>query len=407
MSKDLIPTIVIAALLTLLGPSAKAAEPPLLEIFKDGEVALSFRYRFEGVDDEAFGDDALGSTLRSRLSFASGAYKDMSFFVEAEDIRELFLDDFDSGGGTSPGRAQYPVIADPEGTAINQAYVDWAGISDTVLRVGRQRINLDNQRFVGGVAWRQNEQTFDAVSIKHSRDRITSFYAFVNNVQRIFGEDVPAGKHQQGATHLLNVQGRFPDVGNLAGYLYHIDDSDDPSFSTVTFGARFTGTRKLGEYRLHYQAELALQRDAANNPSSYDAGYRLIDIGVKRGGYDLGVGWEVLEGDGNNPGEAFRTPLATLHAFNGWADKFLTTPDAGVEDTYIKFQANIDKIVVQVRYHHFEAEDGGSSLGDELDLRVGRPFGKHIRGDLFYATFDGDGGLSDADKIWAMLTVTL
>lgn len=398
--------IVIALLMVPMCPSAEAAEPTMLEIFKDGEVALSFRYRFEGVDDDAFSEDAEASTLRGRLSFASGAYRNMSFFVEAEDVRELLPDDFNSGGGTSPGRTQYPVIADPQGTSVNQAYIDWAGIDDTVLRVGRQRINLDNQRFVGGVAWRQNEQTFDAVSVKHSRNRITAFYAFVNNVQTIFGEDAPLGKHEQSATHLLNVRGRFPEVGSLTGYLYHIDNSDVPSFSTTTFGARFTGSRKLGEYGLRYQVELAFQQDAANNPSSYDAGYRLIDIGVKRGGYDLGFGWEVLEGDGSNPGEAFRTPLATLHAFNGWADKFLVTPDVGLEDTYVKFQANIDKVIVQARYHHFEKEDGGSFLGNELDLRVGRPFGKHVRGDLFYATFDGDSGLSDVMKIWAMLTVT-
>ncbi|MCZ6871325.1 MAG: alginate export family protein [Gammaproteobacteria bacterium] len=407
MSGWRVGAIILAMLFGPLRASAESTEPAMLEVFKDGKVGLDFRYRYEFVDDDAFSKDANASTLRSRLRFASGTYREVSFFVEVEDVRELKPDDFNSGGGTSPGRTQYPVVADPQGTEINQAYVDYSGIQDTRLRLGRQRINLDNQRFVGGVAWRQNEQTFDSISGRYDSERVTAFYAFVDNVHRIFGESVPAGKHEQDNTHLLNVQGRFPDIGNLTGYLYHIDDDDDSTFSTSTFGIRFTGTREIGEYALHHEGEFAYQQDAGNNPVSYDAIYHHIDVGVKRGSYDVGIGWEVLAGDDSNPGEAFRTPLATLHAFNGWADKFLTTPDAGLSDIYVKFQANIDKVIIQARYHHFEQDDGGSTLGDELDIRVGRPFGNHLRADLFYAAFNGDDGFSDTQKFWAMMTLKL
>ncbi len=73
---------------------------------------------------------------------------------------------------------------------------------------------------------------------------------------------------------------------------------------------------------------------------------------------------EVLTGDANDSGKAFRTPLATLHVFNGWADKFLTTPAAGLDDRYLKFK-------VVLRLHNIESEDGVSNFGDELDLRIG------------------------------------
>lgn len=400
--------VVLAMLLLSSRAAAEpASEPGKLDIFKDGDVGLNFRYRYEYVDDDDFSKDANASTLRSRLSFASGTYRDVSFFVEVEDVRELKPDDFNRGGGNSPGRSQYPVVADPEGTEVNQAYVDYSGFDKIRLRLGRQRINLDNQRFIGAVGWRQNDQTFDAFSTQYTTERFTAFHAYVRNVQRIFGEDSPVGKHEQSATHLLNAQGHFPEVGNLTGYFYHLDNSDSPSDSSKTFGVRFTGNRDIGEYALRYQAELAYQQDAKNNPVSYSAGYRLFDVGVKRGPYDVSVGWEVLGGDENDPGEAFRTPLATLHAFNGWADKFLSTPDAGLSDLNVKFQTNIDKILIQARYHRFEEEDGSSDLGDELDLRVGRPFGKHIRADLFLASFNGDSGVSDVFKFWAMMTMTL
>lgn len=400
--------IVLAMLLMALRASAEEApEPAMLDVFKDGEVGLDFRYRYEFVDDDAYDDNANASTLRSRLRFTSGTYRDVSFLVEVEDVRQLKPDQYNSGAGTSPKRIRYPVVADPEGTEVNRAYVEYSGIDDTLLRLGRRRINLDNQRFVGGVGWRQNEQTFDSLSAQYASERVTAFYAFVEDVHRIYGESVPAGKHKQHGTQLVNVQGRFPHVGDLTGYYYYINDDDEPTFSTSTAGIRFVGSREIGKYALHHVAEFAYQTEAGNNPVSYNAIYHHLDVGAKRGPYDVLVGWEVLAGNDNHLGEAFRTPLATLHLFQGWADKFLVTPPAGIVDAYVTFQTNVEKVIVQAQYHHFDQDDGNSSLGKELDLRVGRAFGKHLRADLFYAAFNGDSGISDVQKFWAMMTLTL
>ena len=63
----------------------------------------------------------------------------------------------------------------------------------------------------------------------------------------------------------------------------------------------------------------------------------LIDVLVAGGGYQqvgFRVGWERLSGS-EREGQ-FQTPLATLHAFNGWADKFLSTPVNGIEDLYFR-----------------------------------------------------------------------
>ena len=51
------------------------------------------------------------------------------------------------------------------------------------------------------------------------------------------------------------------------------------------------------------------------------------------------AGYEVLEGAPTG-GLAFVTPLATLHKFQGWADKFLATPASGIEDAYIAVFGN-------------------------------------------------------------------
>lgn len=385
-------------------------------LIDEGRVGLSFRYRFEHVDDDNFDENANASTLRSRLSFDSGEYRDLSFFVEAEDVREILVNDFDAGAGNTPGRTEYPVVADPEGTEVNQAYLDYTGLSGTRLRLGRQRINLDNQRFVGGVGWRQNEQTYDALSVDWRSARGRVFYALVDNVNRVFGEDVPAGDHRQDPSHLLNAAVELDGLGRLSGYHYAIDNDDAPAFSTSTTGVRLEGSRDVRGYRTGYLAEYARQADAANNPDDYRADYwhlngRLNFADVAQfGGVDtmtVGAGWEVLSGDAEDPGEAFRTPLATLHAFNGWADQFLTTPAAGLDDRYLKLTAGRGPWTLEARAHWFSAEDDGADYGQELDLRLGRQVNEYLQLDLFAAAFDGDEGFSDATKLWLMVTAQL
>ncbi len=391
----------------MFGVAAVSKEDATGNSLGGGEVDLSFRYRFETVDLDGVADQAKASTLRSRLSLQSGLYRKFDFFVEVDDVREIGVDDFNAGAGNTPNRTQYPVVADPEGTEVNQAYVDYSGLRNWSWRLGRQRLNLDNQRFVGGVAWRQNEQTYDALTAVYQQGKVKAQYAYVGEVRRIFGNDVAAGAHDQDGTHLLNVSGEMDGFGKITGYYYRIDNEDSPAASTSTYGLRFSGRKDADRFTLRYTAEYATQRDVANNPVSYRASYWNLDAGVIFGDFDVGLGWEVLTGNADSPGEAFRTPFATLHAFNGWADKFLATPAAGLDDRYLKIRATRGKATVQLRYHAFEAEDGGADFGDELDLQIGYKLNDRLRGDLFLASYDGGSGIADTDKFWVMLSMKL
>lgn len=393
----------------LMAPAAgaTAADDPVAALVKEGTVALSFRYRYEYVDDDKFDEEANASTLRSRLSLQSGSYRDFSFQVEADDVREIGPNDFNAGAGNTPSRTEYPVVADPEGTEVNQAYVDYAGIARTRLRLGRQRINLDNQRFVGGVGWRQNEQTYDAVSVDWNSERSRVFYAAVDNVNRVFGEDVPDGDHRHAPTHLINLSTALAGIGRLTGYHYAIDNDDVATLSTATSGLRLAGQGEPSGVAVTYLLEYAHQSDAADNPTSFDADYWHLMAGAKFGVAELSAGWEVLGGDDDDPGEAFRTPLATLHAFNGWADMFLTTPDAGLDDQYLAVKAAQAAWSGELQAHWFQAQDGGAEFGEEVDLRVGYRFGPHLVVDVFAAAFNGDEGYQDVTKAWLMVTVEI
>jgi hypothetical protein len=258
------------------------------------------------------------------------------------------------------------------------------------------------------VGWRQNEQTFDAVSLTTTAAKNTSlFYSYVGQVRRIYGQEVPAG-HSNVNTHLLNAKIKLHDNWSLTPYFYYIDDQDALANSTSTFGARIAGNLPLGEGKIELLGEFATQSDVADAPVSFDADYaHLVANWSGSRGLSLGVGFESLGGN-SDPGEAFRTPLATLHAFNGWADVFLITPNAGLEDRYATVKYTIGKWNLTGVLHDFTADTGGGDFGSEIDFSAARKlsdrYGLLLKAGLFSA--DSDSALSDTDKFWVMLTAS-
>jgi len=385
--------------------SAKDENLSFAEALTSGKAHLLFRYRYEFVDQDGFAEDANASTLRIRLNYQTGKWNNWSGFTEFDYITELLLTDFNSLGGSSPDRDQYPVVADVKGTDLNQLYLDYDPTADTKIRLGRQRILLDNQRFVGGVGWRQNEQVYDSATLKFNGFSNTQlFYSYVTTVRRIFGTEVTGGSHDND-THLLNAKIKLGDAWTVTPYYYLIDNNDAAAFSTATFGARAAGGIPVGEGKLNLVAEVATQSDAGNNPVSYDAEYfNLGATWAMKNGLSLGLAWESLGGDQNVAGASFRTPLATLHAFQGWADKFLGTPNAGIDDLFATVKYKAGKWSFTGVYHDFTAQSGSADWGTELDLSAGRKLGDRY-GLLFKAAmYDADQHATDTTKFWIMLT---
>lgn len=396
------------SVLGLLASVSHAADgdSALEQAILGGKTHIEFRYRYELVDQDTFTNNANASTLKLRLNYETAKWNGWSAFIEADHVAEVLLNDYNSGAGTSPGRTQYPVVADPEGTDLNQLFVDYSGVENMMFRIGRQRILLDNQRFVGGVGWRQNEQTFDGLSLKYWGLKDTElFYSYVGNVNRIFGDTVPAGDHEQN-THLLNAAFKLSDDWSVTGYGYYIDNEDSPVFSTSTVGIRTNGQATLNNGTLTLLGEFARQSDAANGPVSYDANYLRAELGLAfNNGLKAGVGLESMGGSATVGGSAFRTPLATLHAFDGWADQFLTTPDAGLKDLFASVGYKIGRWSIDGVYHDFSAESGGDDLGTEINLSTSRKIRNRYSASLIFAGFKSDNGAyTDTTKIWLMFT---
>jgi Alginate export len=393
-----------------VGAAEEEGATDLSSAITSGKATISGRYRYEFVDQDNTLKNANASTLRLRLDYRTGQWKGWSAFAEFDYIFHVLLDDFNSGAGTSPNRTEYSVVADPKGADLNQMYFEYSAIADWKVRAGREKIILDNQRFVGPVGWRQNEQTFDGLTVRTDAIRNTKFfYGYLNRVRRIFGTTSPVGKERLDG-HLLNARISIGEALSVTPYLYYLDYDRALADSTSTLGARLAGSHAFGSGKLTWLAEFAQQSDAGDNPTSYDANYTRLDGAYTAGnGMSLGLGYEVLGAD-SGAGTAFRTPLATLHAFNGWADQFLATPAAGLEDVYVTFKFKAGKWNLTTVYHDFSSDTGSSDYGDELDVAAGRKlndrYGLLLKGAFFSADSSSPLTNVDTSKFWVMLTAS-
>jgi hypothetical protein len=341
-------------------------EPTLGEALAGGEAKVGLRYRYETVSDDtaAFdGVEAHASTLRVTLSYRTLEYEGLSLFGEFERVADIGLGE--KHNSTSNGITDRPVVADPEGTYFNQIYLGVTAIPETTILAGRQEILIDNVRFVGNVGWRQHHQTFDAVKVVNtSIPKTQVLYSYIGNVHRILGDTKPMD------SHLINVGVNVGGAGKLTGYSYLLDyeDDGDLGLSTATYGARFVGGTPIGSSKFLYEAELAVQSDFGDNPNDVEAHYLRGVLGLGTGPLTFKGGIEILSG--NEDDGRFTTPLATLHAFNGWADLFLATPPDGLQDVSASVAGNFGAFGATAIYHDFRAETGDAKYGSEVDLQV-------------------------------------
>jgi len=361
------------------------------------------RLRFESVEQDGVVQTADALTLRARLGFESGKVAGTALLAEGEFVRPI-VEDYNS---TTNGNVAYPVVADPRSSELNRLQLSNSSLPLTAVTIGRQRITLDDHRFVGNVGWRQNEQTFDAIRVvNQSVPHMTLDVTYLDQVNRVFGRDSVQGRYY-GDSVLANVS-YDTRPGKLTAFAYRV--AIDPIAgvpgavrdASATFGLRYAGARSIDAVKVSYIASYATQHETASNPLSFDLDYYLGELQAAYGPYSLGAGVEILEGDG---AKGFTTPLATLHKFQGWADKFLTTPVDGIDDRYLtagisrQHWAAFDALSVAASYHSYAAERGSVRYGAEADLQAQAKW-RQLTGTLKYANYRAANLLTDTTKWW-------
>lgn len=389
----LTPRLAVGAGLLLIATQVVAADD-FAAAFTGGKPSVDLRLRHESVEQTNALQDASATTARLRLGYETGVWQGFSAMVEAESVTALGGESYNS---TTNGKTSYSTVADPEVTEINQAYIRYAGLPNTTLKYGRQRIAFDNHRFIGNVGWRQNEQTFDAFMLTNtSLPTTTISTGYLVNVNRVFGNEHPAGDFKMGSP-VFNVNYKGWSMAELTGYAYLLDFDELPASSTRTYGLRMKGSAPLGSVKALYTAEYAQQGDYRNNPGSFDLDYYLIEGGVGLSKAVFNLGYEVLEGNGS---VAFQTPLATLHAMNGWTDQFLTTPASGLKDVYLSAATTVLGAKLLAVYHDFSADRGSAKYGTEWGIQAIKAIDKNFAVGAKYASYDAKTLSVDTDKFW-------
>jgi hypothetical protein len=411
---------------------ASAAATPALADPIAFKPIMDARLRLETAEQDGpapLARDRDASAVTARLR-AGGEVSAGPFALLAEMEGTLALGERYNSGVN--GKTAYPTVADPQTVELNRAQFQYH-TAPVIMTLGRQRINLDDQRFVGGVAWRQNEQTFDAARIEYmgiKNLKIDVTYAI--GVQTIWGVD--GGRF--GATNrptriegdnVFATAAYKTGIGTLTGFAFLVDE-DEPVValqrnSSQTYGLRFTGTRPLGKaVKLSYLASYARQSDHADNPLRYRADYAAAELALDIARFKLTAGYELLGSDagatGITGGHAFQTPYATLHKFNGWADKFLTTPGTGLRDYYggvgytLPRLGRMGPLAATVIYHRFDSDRASIHYGDELDAQVSLKLDKRLSLLLKYADYRRKGiasfaGDADTRRFWAQIDYVL
>ncbi len=400
--KIITPGVVGALLIGLTAASLAAADSAADRISKaidGGDIALNLRYRYEFVDQEGLPKDAGASTLRSRVTLTSGKISGFHGVVEVDNVAYLGGDNFNN---TENGKTAYPVVADPDYTEINQAFISYAFNDKNTATVGRQRIDHAGQRFLGGVAWRQNEQIFDAARIQLTPlAGLTVDYSYIWQVNRIFGPE-GADAEFAGDTHATLLSYKIAEGHTVSAFSYILDFDEAPALSSKTYGLDYIGAVRLSDsISLGIQLTAAKQKEHDNNPADFSTNYYLGELTTGFRPFSLAIGREVLSSDN---GVSFQTPLATLHKFQGFADKFLVTPVKGIEDSYLKLTTKIAGVTLIAFYHDFKAEKGSMDYGSELDFVAAYPISKNYSVLFKYAAYNANDFSVDTDKAWLELS---
>ncbi len=387
-----------------------------LDFAEEAKVKLELRPRWEYADVKGNTTDAASAlTVRIRVGTEFRnlfGTKNLSLFFEPWAVPALVKK-------YAPENTDYDLIPDPVLTRINQVYFLYKS-NNWKLKLGRQIILLDNQRFVGPVGWRQMAQTFDAARFDiKPMDRLNVMVSYIGAKTGITGNKLAQNTNPTAPfvayntdlgddtlvndSVLLHATYSYSKKGKVVAYAYLLNGLSD------TYGLRVSGKPELTSgFLLGYWAEFAYQKDptlTSHEVTDRKIGAYYYNLNLKPtyrspvGDIFLEAGYEFMGGADGNETHGFTTPLATLHAQNGWADAFvgysansgvygLVNPVLGAGLKSKKF-GNL-----WVRYHIFKADKslpgGGKNFGTELDVVYKKKILKNVAIAAKYAGYKAD-----------------
>ena len=384
----------LAPVLNAGTPEPAVTPPPSQGDWITPLIDIRTRYEFADIDGP---DVSHAWTFRERVGLKTIAWNGFSTLIEGE-FSQAAVDDYNGGApGADPFDPSNSPIFDPETNELNQAYLQYEGF-DTTARVGRQRIVYDNAAFIGDVIWRQNQQTYDAISLTNkSIDGLTFNYAYLNQVNRIFGSDADAPlapgfanvEDIAASAHLVNASYTGIAGLTLGSYAYIMNFEDVGAWDNNTFGLSAKGNL----FGMALYGELAWQ-DKAGLLGQEDAMYTHLTATKELAAGDTKLGALTFGLEHLDAG--FKTPLATVHAFNGFADVTdgarISGAHNGLTDLYL---AHTIPVWFGIKWtnvlHAMGDNELSAGYGWEYDSVLAKKFDDHFTAIAKFAWFNSEG----------------
>lgn len=375
------------------------------EIRLEPQVDARLRYESAVLDDALLDADAV--TLRMRVG-GKAIRGDFSLLAESEATAALVTqyNAFPFPQAEDQRRPAYAAIPDPANIELNRLQLDWRK-GDTALTIGRQRIELDDQRWVGSAGWRQNEQTFDAIRGQTAVGPIKLDASYLVAQRTPFGIDGGPRQAIDGEFILLGANAKLAGFNVKAfAYLLDFDEPFAVGNSSRTFGVLAQRKLPLGTAKIDLKGSYARQADWRNPLREYSTDYGLAEGAVTLDNFSIVVGWELL---GSDNGSAVQMPFGSQHKFNGFADMFIVTPPQGLENAYVSAAYTLPlpgKPRANLIHHWFQSAAGGTGYGTEWDAVIAAKFGK-VSLLAKYASFRSEGFAVDTERFWLQLEFLL
>ncbi len=331
-----------------LAEEKKLEEPNGFNLLEDFKWNVVLRPRFEQADYAGQGSK-VGKAITNRTNISVLANKTLGqlwlkSFLEIRSVNNFGYDNYSTvppymDDRNSYGRNNYGFISDPQQARITGAYFDLQFSDHDSLKMGRQTIELDDRRFIGGRNWRQMGQQFDAINSTYNyKDKYSAMLAY------LFGEMSPSTQNvaRDMSALLVHLKGDFADPLKLSLYSYLISNvrsnqeyKENLYEGSSTYGIRLSGNKNVNEnFSLNYIAEGAMQKTPVLTYGSVDKSdlgeldaiyYRfLFDVYIH--GFDIGVDYQSLgNASSESDRDGFHMPFSNLHMYQGFADVFLAS----------------------------------------------------------------------------------
>lgn len=381
--RSLTPTLLLlAASLPLAAGDAPATATTLSEAFSGGSFNGGLRYRFDNLDQDNSPKQAHASTLRANLTFRTLPFHGLSGYLDLYNVstvgKDMYFSIQNAGDPDSVGR---PLIADPEGRGVNEAYGRYANkdLLDSTVTVGRQLFTFNDEVFLTASRYRQNNNRFDTATFESKPiPGLLIQYGYIWNHIDVF--DFDNGM----STNVGNLKYGMKDIGAIAAYGLVLDYDDDGLSATrdvTTVGVRIEGPFKIDDdWSVIYEADLAQQSDSGDNTGEIDADYLMARVGIGYKKWYLSVGYRSQSGADGSSDQPFEASwLGYPWPWRGDTEQMVLTPADGLKTIMVWAGGAIPPVPglsFDLFFWKFDSDVGSIDYGSEVSgaLNYTMPF---------------------------------